>query len=105
MNHHGRTPLHMLPGSPIKRDFKPVSLIWDICRLFLNSGASEILIENLSVLQCCHGPENDIFKFLLQQIYPSFYEFPIIQRLKIIRLVLYSSWNDVSAPVRMALGP
>lgn len=72
--------------------------------MLVSAGASEDLIDDISVLEGFYGPKS-MFKYLQQQMYPPYYDLPMSQRLNIANNLLYSRWHNIPDLIRMALTP
>ncbi|KAH8779025.1 hypothetical protein BGZ57DRAFT_822086 [Hyaloscypha finlandica] len=82
LDSHQETPLHVLMRQGAFLSFSLGFDLFELYRLLLNSGADEILIDNVDVFRSYHGPV-DHLKYLQQQAYPPYHSAPMRLRLDI----------------------
>jgi len=76
--------------------------LFELYRLLLNSGADEILIDNVDVFRSYHGPV-DHLKYLQQQAYPPYHSTPMRFRLDGAAAQLASGYHNMPAVLETLL--
>lgn len=75
---------------------------WDVGRLLINAGASNVLIDDIDVLERFEGPKG-MFKYLQQQVYPPYYSQPMCERFAIVEHLSSAEWHNTPDLMRLAL--
>jgi hypothetical protein len=91
-----RTPLHELSSSGGVLSFLDGLDLSELYDLFLNSGADEILIDNIDLFANYHGPINNL-KYLQRQAYPPYRSTPLSFRIDVAAHQLESAWHNMPA--------
>jgi hypothetical protein len=74
----------------------------DICRLFIESGAADLLIEDISILGGFHGFRAGL-RYLQQQVFPPYFETRLEERFKIAYNVARQGWDNGPELLRMTV--
>jgi len=69
---------------------------WETARLLISKGASEVLIDDITVVKYFNGPRS-MFNFLQQLMYPSYREIPPQTRFDIAARICESRWHNIPA--------
>jgi hypothetical protein len=102
-NHELRTPLHTLTFWASALTFRQRRPALDICRLLVNDGAIDTLIDDIGVIARRNMPKA-LLQYLQQQMYPPNRESPINLRFELASHIRAGGWQNVPDMIRMALG-
>lgn len=103
LRNHSRTPLHTITYWTCHLSFHKKRPAWEICRLLINSGADETLIEDISVIARRNGSKR-ILEYLLRQMFPSYSNFPVAQRFELAKHIRSGGWHNVPDLIKLLLG-
>jgi hypothetical protein len=95
-NKHTRTPLHQAATWAAINTFEKRNQPWETARLLISKGASDALIDDVTVIKYFNGPRS-MFNFLQQHMYPSYREIPPQTRFDIVARICNSRWHNVPA--------
>lgn len=76
--------------------------VWDVCRELINSGASDALIGDVSVIHKFNGPKA-ILRFLQGEVYPDYFELPISERFQAAVHFAGTTWHNATELLKFSL--
>jgi hypothetical protein len=75
----------------------------DVSRLLIDSGANEVLIDDIEALECFQGTV-ETFQYLQNQVFPSYQDFPANERLSVSRFTWHGLSEDTLPIIEVSFG-
>ncbi|TVY45721.1 hypothetical protein LSUB1_G000383 [Lachnellula subtilissima] len=98
LDDRNKTPLHFLTRFASSLTFEKNVEVMELFRLLLRSGASELLIEDTSVLEKINAPIS-LVRCIQQEMYPSFSDLSLRKRIDLL-VCAYGNWHHIPALLR-----